>query len=342
MNIEKEIVNLLRTHGKVVLTGFGAFVAENEAAQIHPVNNDFNPPSKSVCFKADETDTDNLLANHLSAINNVSKAEILNVIASFISEIKRNLESSGKHVFEDFGVLSLNQGGEYSFEISPGLNISGDAFGMEEFNSPAIKREKVEPQKVIIKKKRSKVWIVLLILFVIIVGGSIGTYFVFPEQAKKIIYYAENQYISIKDKFSKKETTSVNIEQKDKVKVKKNNKNNIIGKALTQLTDTLTKAINKDTSQLISNIKTETKVKPENTNGKMYYIVAGSFKSKENAEKYVSELKSKSYPNAILLENPKKGFYTVAYDSFIDKASADRKLKEINSKEKSGSWIICE
>ena len=347
MNIEKEIINILSTHGKVVLTGFGSFIADNEAAKIHPVNNDFNPPSKTIFFKIDETETDNLLANHLSALNNVSKAEILNIIANFISEIKRNLEVSGKHVFENFGVLYLNQSGEYIFELNSGLNLSSEAFGMEGFNSPAIKREKVEPPKIVVKKKRSKVWVILLILFILIVGGSVGTYFIFPEQANKCIYFVENQYNTIKDKFSKKETSTSNIEQKDKLvkdkrKVKKNNKKNIIGEALNQLTDTLSKAMSKDTAKLVSNIKPEVKEKPVTINGKMYYIVAGSFKSKENADKYVSELKSKSYPNAILLDNPKKGFFTVAYDRFSDKASADRKLKEINSTGNSGSWIICE
>ncbi|MDD3877054.1 MAG: SPOR domain-containing protein, partial [Bacteroidales bacterium] len=81
---------------------------------------------------------------------------------------------------------------------------------------------------------------------------------------------------------------------------------------------------------------------PTTTSGKRYYIVAGSFREEANARNFVETLKSKNYPNALMLPNPRGGFYTVAYDSFSNKAEADRELVRINNTERSGSWIISE
>ncbi len=235
------------------------------------------------------------------------------------------------------------------------VNLSAEAFGMENFSSPAIKREKPEPIPPAQKKKKSKAWLVILILFVILAGAAVTSWFVFPDYVKKGIYFAENQYYSIKEKVFPKGTKSESkSDVKDKTvpnkkKSKKQDVKNIFEKAVNEVVDTLDKALKTDT------LKVNTKELPAKNNppitpntdtkppagSKMYYIVAGSFKSMENGQRYVNELKNKGYTNALMLDNPQNGFYTVAYSAYADKQTADQELKRINDKEQKGSWIIC-
>jgi len=347
MNIEKEIINQLTTQGKVVLTGFGTFVTNDKAAEINPDNNTFNPPSKTVIFIYNEAETDNSFVNHLSVVYNKPYEETFNIVNVLIADIKSNLERFNKHIFEGFGLLSLSSTGEYFFELNSNVSLSAESVGMESFTSPDIKREKPEPTPKAPKKKRSKFWIILLIVLLVLIGTTVGAYFLFPEQANKCIYYAENKFEIIKNKFSKKEDSKTKDEKSKAItenKLKINDKK--IAKPPTQKVskesvDTI-KHTKKDITDQNTKSNPAVKEKPIDVNKKMYYLVAGSFKSKENAEKFVNDLKAKLYPNAMMLDNPKKGFYTVAYDRFADKETANLELKKINSKEKSGSWIILE
>lgn len=355
MNIEKDIIYLLTIQDKVVLAGFGYFSTEQVPAEIHPVHHTFGAPSKKVLFTPDAGNFDSSLVNYLCTAYNTPKAETINIVNNFVSEIMSNIEKAGRHLFEGFGVLSKNDDGSYNFELNSDVNLSAEAFGMENFSSPAIKREKPEPTPSAPKKKKSKAWLVILILFVIIAGAAVASWFVFPDYAKKAVYYAESQYYSIKEKVFPKGTKSESKDElKDKKvsnekKSKKKDVKNIFEKAVNEVVDTLDKALKKDTLQ--ENTKelpaknnppiTPNTNTPPQTGSKMYYIVAGSFKSMENGQKYVNDLKNKGYPNALMLDNPQNGFYTVAYSAYADKQTADQELKRINDKEQKGSWIIC-
>ncbi len=355
MNIEKEIIYLLTINGKAVLAGFGSFTTEDIPSEIHPVHHTFSSPSKKINFCLEENNYDNTLVNHLSATYNTPKAETINIINNYINDITNNIEKSGRHVFEGFGILSKNQDGVFDFQLNADINVSGESFGMEDFTSQAVKREKTTPPESAPVKKRSKAWLVVLIIFLVLAAGSVTAYFVFPEHVNKGVAFVEAQYHSIKDKiFSKNKavaenTNKDNKDNKDDSKKDKKNKNlnNILEKAMNDVVDSLGDAVKTDTLQ---NVNNNQKVKEEKKNnvatdnistpsGKMYYIVAGSFKSKENAEKYVSELKTKGYAKACILANTQNGFYTVAYDAYADKSTASQELKRINDKEQKGSWL---
>ncbi|OPZ97821.1 MAG: Sporulation related domain protein [Bacteroidetes bacterium ADurb.Bin408] len=355
MNIEKDLIYLLTIQDKVVLAGFGYFSTEQVSAEIHPVHHTFEAPSKKVTFTSDETNFDNTLVNYLSTTYNTPKAETINIVNNYISEVRTNIEKFGRFIFEGFGVLTKNEDGGYNFELNNDINLSVEAFGMENFTSPAIKREKVEPTQQAPKKRKSKAWLVILIIFVILTGAAVASWFVFPDYVKKGMYYAENQYYSIKDKiFSKDKKTDSKIDAKDdkkseKKKSSKKDVKNILEGAFNEVVDTLNKALKKDTLKVNIEekpVKNNPPVTPNTNNqapigSKMYYIVAGSFKSMENGQRYVDELKTKGYPNALMLDNPQNGFYTVAYCAYADKQTADQELKRINDKEQKGSWIIC-
>jgi hypothetical protein len=69
-----------------------------------------------------------------------------------------------------------------------------------------------------------------------------------------------------------------------------------------------------------------------------YYIVAGRFKNKTNADKYVASLLSKGF-NAELFRTD-DNLYTVSFSSFLSRAQAEEELKHIRQTTESEAWIL--
>jgi len=60
-----------------------------------------------------------------------------------------------------------------------------------------------------------------------------------------------------------------------------------------------------------------------------YFLIAGSFQSMENAEKFQKELQQKGYDSEVIVRKtgPNSDFYKVSYKGFADRAEAFRELK---------------
>ncbi len=69
------------------------------------------------------------------------------------------------------------------------------------------------------------------------------------------------------------------------------------------------------------------------------FIIAGSFKSINNAQKLVSKLNSKGYP-ALIADTNKYGMYRVAYAGFNNINKAKKQLLAIRNKENPSAWIM--
>jgi hypothetical protein len=66
-------------------------------------------------------------------------------------------------------------------------------------------------------------------------------------------------------------------------------------------------------------------------NQKKYYLVAGSFKTKKYADMFVERLKGEGYNSEIFME--RRGFYRVAYNSFVDRQQAFNEYRKMKNKD---------
>ena len=71
-----------------------------------------------------------------------------------------------------------------------------------------------------------------------------------------------------------------------------------------------------------------------------YYIVGGSFKTEESAEKCLNGIKNQGFENASTLDKNEKGYIRVYYESFAEKADALVRLDEIKSKYDNSAWLL--
>ena len=71
-----------------------------------------------------------------------------------------------------------------------------------------------------------------------------------------------------------------------------------------------------------------------------YYIVGGSFKTEESAEKCLNGIKNQGFENASILDKNEKGYIRVYYESFAEKADALIRLDVIKSDYNESAWLL--
>ena len=91
MSISKHIIELLHKHDCVIIPGFGAFLTKSIPAS-HD-NNIFSPPKKSVTFNGMLKENDGLLANEISAKENISYNASLKQIKKEVKALLSSLKS---------------------------------------------------------------------------------------------------------------------------------------------------------------------------------------------------------------------------------------------------------
>ena len=69
-----------------------------------------------------------------------------------------------------------------------------------------------------------------------------------------------------------------------------------------------------------------------------HYIITGSFKQEQNANKYMETMKSKGFASAVTI--PKNGMYLVGIESFSSLTKAMARQEELLNEYKLESWIL--
>jgi cell division protein FtsN len=70
-----------------------------------------------------------------------------------------------------------------------------------------------------------------------------------------------------------------------------------------------------------------------------YAVIVGAFRMKENAGKFISELKEKGV-EATIYDRSKSGLYRVAVGTFTIREEAEQLLSSVKSGDFSGAWLL--
>jgi cell division septation protein DedD len=76
-----------------------------------------------------------------------------------------------------------------------------------------------------------------------------------------------------------------------------------------------------------------------NTGVKKYYIINGSYKTEADAQAAVTKLKAQGY-NAEIPGKNSYGDFRVSYNSYADKAEAQKELEQIKGKIQADAWLL--
>lgn len=337
MNLNNLILNALQQGHVVVLPGLGSLRTRTESAQVHPVKHTFTPPHTYLIFDVEEED-ENIFLNSIAKEENVSIEKAKEALSAHIVTIKENLASNSRYEFGNWGVLTKNKDASFTVELQHEVVINPYLTGLSEFTSPAIKRGQSQnaATKVVKKRKSRKLLVVLGVLLVLAALG-VSSYFIFPEIAQKQITHVQSFIIKNKERLLSRDTDKKDPGKKliaeEVAPERKDDGQSDIEPPIEKEPETyeapIAEAMEEETFDII-----------DDTSRDKYFIVAGSFRERGNAEAYVEELKAGAYKNARMLDKQRGGFYIVVFEGFANSTDAQNKLHSIVDKGHAGAWIL--
>jgi len=309
--VEHYISELLFLHDCVILPNFGGFVGNPQSAKLNKKTGILNPPSKQILFNSNLKTNDGLLITHISNQEGVAQEVAKNEVVSYATKITNKLTSSKALHIDKIGLFTIGREGNIMFLQDRFNNYSLDSFGMKVTHNKAVIRE------TIIKKN---------------VAATIQTIRTqsnnpkaFLRAAAVIIPLIALSYISItqQDKINNMYIQMASLNPFE---------NSIITDPITEVLPEVKIEVESTTVAEII----EEKIVPIIIPQKTYYIIAGAFAKKNNANKMLEKLKKWNY-NAEFV--PGGNLLRVSYNSFSNKTDALIALHEIKH-ENSAAWLL--
>ena len=319
MEIKSYINDLLYKYECVTIPEFGSFLTRKIAAKIS-FDGTFTPPKKEVSFNSLLKTNDGILAKHIAQKTNSNYESILKLINKKTIKWIEKLQTDSIN-FPGIGEMKLNNHGKIQFLPSNEINFNKDSFGLYPFKKdPLIKvsynknpsqiMEKSNNDDLLFTPEKNNQRKMLYIkysaigLLTIILIGS--------------IYYFSNNYLT------NQKLKEIEIAQK---KIKSN-----VQKATFNL-GKLSKVELSLNSNLIDNASNL------NSNQKYFSIIAGSFRSINNAENKLNSLLKEGY-KAEMAKKSSEGFHRVAYGRFSSKKKAINLLIFVKYTLQEEAWFL--
>ena len=316
MKIEKYISGLLYRYQCVSIPGFGAFLSEWQSAQIAEGHNSFVPPRKVISFNSHIKTNDGLLANHIALQEKISYESALAKIQTQVVFWLEKLQNKEVLILENIGEVFSNSENNLVFKPNTSVNYLMDSFGLSGFNSPEIIRENqtqnttetISIPQTIAENETPVIPLVqtkpstnwLKYAAVIALFSSAGTY------GYKMYYdYTIDQ-----------KTILVEKSVQEKVNQKLQEATFVLPNPMAAVDLTL----------------------EEKPNAK-YHVVAGAYRSEQNAEKAMKLLVSQGFEAHLLTKN-KYGLIPVAFGSYSNLKEAQNLKLQIKAKDSIDAWLL--
>ncbi len=313
MLIEKHISDLLYRYQCVTVPGFGAFLTETVSAHVTGSASSFFPPKKVVSFNANVKNNDGLLANHVALQEKMSYELAVIKIGDVVNKWTYLLQNRNRVVLKNIGEISVNNEMNWVFEPANTVNYLTDSFGLTPFVSPEITREvlkqeveALEEKAPIIftpERKRDYSYLKYAAVFVTMLGaGGFGYKTYYDQQI---------------------ETKTLAVQKNVQEKVQQQ---------IQQATFLISAPV--EAVELSVAAPVEEKMP--------YHLVAGAYRSEENANKAITELKTAGFENAKMLPINKHNLYPVVYGSFKNLNEAQTERKNIQKSHNAEAWLLIE
>jgi hypothetical protein len=308
MQIEKHISDLLYRYQCVTVPGFGAFLTETVSAHVTGSASSFFPPKKVVSFNANVKNNDGLLANHVALQEKMSYELAVLKINDVVTEWTYLLQNRNRLSLKNIGEISVNNEMNWVFEPTNTINYLTDAFGLTSFVTPEITREKLKQEvealeeraPIIFTPQRKRNYSYLKYAAVFTVMFGAGTF------GYKMYY----------DQQVMEQTLIVEKKVQEKVQ----------------------QQIQEATFMLSNPIPS---VELAIVEEKMpYHLVAGAYRSEENANKAIAELNAAGFENAKMLPLNKHKLYPVVYASFKTLNEAQSERRAIQKSHNAEAWLL--
>ena len=142
--LSKMVKELILDNDKVVLPGFGAFVAEIVPSTFSDKGYTINPPYRKLYFRS-RPEEDNMLVQFYASYNHVELPVAEKVIRDFVTELKSVLFTRKTVIFPGLGRLRATKENAVFFVADEDMDIYPDGFGLEPIS---LKTHQETPQQI--------------------------------------------------------------------------------------------------------------------------------------------------------------------------------------------------
>jgi len=301
VEINQYIKELLLLNDCVIIPEFGGFVANYVPASIQ--NNQFAPPAKEVAFNSKLISNDGVLINYVAQSEKTDYVSAKQKVESFVQETIINLEKNRNIYFDGIGYLHYDSRENLLFEPQVKENLLIDSYGLQNFSYEKLYQRQM------------------------------------PAPAFKI-EHKDALPISFEKRSIKKLVIAIPLLMAMALVPLKNNKE-YLSKSDMGMWETLLQATpaagtpaanDPATAQFTENVSTP--VTPIYN----YYIIGGSFKSEENANIYLANLKNRGIIGQNL--GIYHGLHRIAIKGFQTIEEAQKELNIMaHQSPQSGLWI---
>jgi septal ring-binding cell division protein DamX len=357
IELERHIEILLLSNDCVIVPDLGGFMAHHVDAVYDEKEHLFIPPLRTIGFNPQLKMNDSLLAQSYIEAYDISYPDALARIEDEVSEVKQHLGNEGSYEFNDIGVLSLNEDGNYQFEPCEAGILTPDLYGLSSFEMKPIGEVPVEIEKTVptlsvttantVKtdneetEKEDKVT-VLPFPELDEEDDDERTISIRVSMLRNIaaVFIAVVAFFLWSDRLGNKENSNLL-----KSKIDTGFLTHVMPKDVTTNTVDLSHINASQTEQTQETHPAETQEKKqepvtEQKEEGNFAIVLASHVPVANAESYVSELKRKGYTDARVWSHPNAST-KVLYGSFATESEARNKLSSLsNISDFSEGWIL--
>ena len=260
----------------------------------------FYPPRKIISFNAMLDENDGLLVKYLSTSRNISYKKALNIINDETQSLKNKLSVDKKIKIDPLGYIELSSESNLVFYPNELINFDSNSFGLTSFSKQPLLKS---VKKDIPPKTESTTAQVLryAAIFIALIGFSYFGYFNYSN-------YLDNERI----------------------------------KNIAVAQDQILQNVQAATFNIgdLPSINLKVTAPIENINKTYFSVIAGSFRSKVNAEKHLNHLISKGFKASYTAINP-RGLFRVAYARLDSRKKAYSLIAEIKENGED-AWLLIE
>ena len=320
MVVEHYIAELLYRYNCVVVPEFGAFLTQNNSAQINTSSNVIYPPSKTLSFNQQVSSNDGLLISHIAKAENLSYEVVLQRILETASNWNTHLKDGKRINLKAIGELWSTTDNNIAFKPFDKVNYLTSSFGLSSIVSTPTMREVLKKEVVALEEKVPLVFT--------------------PEKRetnfRPYLKYAAIFLLTISTAIAGYTFVNEDINQQQ---IAEDEAREQVSKHIQEAT-----FFNHDPLELptlLLDFKNEKEVVvPEDTkNERLHHIVAGAYRFKNNANKKMRQLKRRGFEPKYIGTN-RHGLHMIAYESYTNASKAVKELKIIKQTQSRDAWLL--
>jgi nucleoid DNA-binding protein len=282
-----------------------------------------------VSFNRNLTHNDGLLIGSVSSEKGVNYGEARDLVEKFASDMKRSLTNGGEIDFENIGVFRVNREGSIQFEPDKNANYNLGSYGMESFRYEPVAgydvrkrviraRHEAYPQGINVRKLLVRAAVAVPVLLALI-AVPLKTDLLGTRLEKSSL----NPLATAEIENNKAAIDALPIITESVKQVAVEDVNLVAAEDVKQVVEELVIPA--------TSVQTAPDAVPD------FFLIAGSFKSADNATVMAGELRALGY-EPILMDGP-NGYTRVAAKGFFGLEAANSE-KEKLSATVDGLWVL--